>query len=204
MTAEVSYDNAGSLSDEVLTALFNGGNQTAFAVLADRYLWLIRAITSKYNISGLDAEDLTQEGLLGLLCAVKTYRADKGAQFRTYASLCVNRRIIALLEHSKTNKSKTMDNYVPIGDSGEDLSALIEEKALDPEELYIAKENLTNLRRRIAECLSKREKSVFDLYIAGESYSSIGESLDMSAKSVDNALQRIRRKLKKQFSDIPI
>ena len=204
MTAGVSYKNAGSLPDEVLAELFNGGSQSAFEVLADRYLWLIRSITSKYNISGLDAEDLTQEGLLGLLFAVKTYRAEKGAQFQTYASVCVKHRIIALLDHSETNKSKTMNNYVPLDDSSKEVCAQLENVDLNPEELYIAEENLTNLRRRIAGCLSKKEKSVFDMYIAGESYNAIGAALGVSAKSVDNALQRIRRKLKKKFSDIPI
>lgn len=83
-------------SDIQLVELYNSGNENAFTVLTDRYLKVIRSITSKYNISGLECDDLIQEGLLGLLCAVKSYRPDGGASFKTYVGVCVKRRILTL------------------------------------------------------------------------------------------------------------
>jgi len=181
--------------------MFRNGDQTAFAELANKYLWLIRSIVSKYNISGLDADDLTQEGMLGLLDAAKTYSAEKGAKFQTYASICIKRRLIALLDHSATNKSKSMNNYVSIENSSKEIPIQNDNSNINPEDMYISDENVAEIHRKINESLSKNEKSVFDLYIAGESYNSIAQTLSMNIKSVDNALQRIRRKLKKQFSD---
>ena len=201
MTAGVSQENPRSKQDEVLTEMFRNGDQTAFAELANKYLWLIRSIVSKYNISGLDADDLTQEGMLGLLDAAKTYSAEKGAKFQTYASICIKRRLIALLDHSATNKSKSMNNYVSIENSSKEIPIQNDNSNINPEDMYISDENVAELHRKINESLSKNEKSVFDLYIAGESYNSIAQTLSMNIKSVDNALQRIRRKLKKQFSD---
>lgn len=201
MTAGVSQENPRSKQDEVLTEMFRNGDQTAFAELANKYLWLIRSIVSKYNISGLDADDLKQEGMLGLLDAAKTYSAEKGAKFQTYASICIKRRLIALLDHSATNKSKSMNNYVSIENSSKEIPIQNDNSNINPEDMYISDENVAEIHRKINESLSKNEKSVFDLYIAGESYNSIAQTLSMNIKSVDNALQRIRRKLKKQFSD---
>ena len=201
MTAGVSQENPRSKQDEVLTEMFRNGDQTAFAELANKYLWLIRSIVSKYNISGLDADDLTQEGMLGLLDAAKTYSAEKGAKFQTYASICIKRRLIALLDHSATNKSKSMNNYVSIENSSKEIPIQNDNSNINPEDMYISDENVAEIHRKINESLSKNEKSVFDLYIAGESYNSIAQTLSINIKSVDNALQRIRRKLKKQFSD---
>ena len=201
MTAGVSQENPRSKQDEVLTEMFRNGDQTAFAELANKYLCLIRSIVSKYNISGLDADDLTQEGMLGLLDAAKTYSAEKGAKFQTYASICIKRRLIALLDHSATNKSKSMNNYVSIENSSKEIPIQNDNSNINPEDMYISDENVAEIHRKINESLSKNEKSVFDLYIAGESYNSIAQTLSMNIKSVDNALQRIRRKLKKQFSD---
>lgn len=201
MTAGVSQENPRSKQDEVLTEMFRNGDQTAFAELANKYLWLIRSIVSKYNISGLDADDLTQEGMLGLLDAAKTYSAEKGAKFQTYASICIKRRLIALLDHSATNKSKSMNNYVSIENSSKEIPIQNDNSNINPEDMYISDENVAEIHRKINESLSKNEKSVFDLYIAGESYNSIAQTLSMNIKSVDNALQRIRKKLKKQFSD---
>ena len=201
VTAGVSQENPRSKQDEVLTEMFRNGDQTAFAELANKYLWLIRSIVSKYNISGLDADDLKQEGMLGLLDAAKTYSAEKGAKFQTYASICIKRRLIALLDHSATNKSKSMNNYVSIENSSKEIPIQNDNSNINPEDMYISDENVAEIHRKINESLSKNEKSVFDLYIAGESYNSIAQTLSMNIKSVDNALQRIRRKLKKQFSD---
>lgn len=198
MTGTASLGDASGYSDLKLIEMFNCGSELAFTALTDRYLKLIRSITSKYNISGLEPEDLTQEGLLGLLCAVKTYKADGGASFKTYAGLCINRRIISLLNRSGGNKSKPLNDYISLYDDDVEQSAPDEE--VNPESLVISQEGLSCLNRHISDCLSNTEKCVLDLYLAGESYVQISEKLSVSVKSVDNALQRIRKKLKKHIS----
>lgn len=194
--------NACNCSDTRLVELYNSGSPEAFTVLTNRYFKLIRSITSKYKISGLEFEDLTQEGLLGLLSAVKTYNAQKGATFKTYAGLCINRRIITLLERSGNNKSKALNDYISLYDK--DIDDIMPEEGVNPEENFIGKESLQSLKKTISECLSEKEKQVLDLYLAGESYANIADKLKMPQKSVDNALQRIRRKLRKHISNITL
>ena len=197
-----SVGNSCNLSDAKLVELYNSGNSAAFTVLSNRYFKLIRSITAKYNISGLESDDLTQEGLLGLLSAVKTYSSDKGASFKTYAALCINRRIITLLKRSDTNKSKALNDYISLDD--ENIEECFRNEMTDPEASFIGKESLDTLKQSISECLSKTENRVLELYLAGESYSKIAQRLELSQKSVDNAIQRIRRKLRKHISNIPL
>lgn len=194
--------SACNYSDTRLVELYNSGNSGVFTVLTDRYSKLIRSVTSKYKISGLESEDLTQEGLLGLLSAVKTYKADQGTSFKTYAGICINRRIITLLKRSDNNKSKALNDYVSLYD--ENIEESVSEEGVNPEENFIGKESLMSLKRSISECLSKRENRVLDLYLAGESYSYIANELSISSKAVDNALQRIRRKLRRHISNMPL
>ena len=187
-------------SDTQIIKLFNNGSSIAFTVLANRYLSLIHAIASKYRIEGLDADDLTQEGLLGLLAAVKTYDIDKGASFRTYAGLCVNRRFITLLKRSVGSSCKPLNDYVSLYDDGLDENRLGFSE--NPEEQYIENEALSFLQKSISDSLSKKENQVLTLYLAGDSYTDIADKLQLSPKSVDNALQRIRKKLRKHISNI--
>lgn len=194
--------NACDYSDIRLVELYNSGNTAVFTVLTDRYLKLIRSVTSKYKISGLEIDDLTQEGLLGLLCAVKTFKSDGGASFKTYAALCINRRIITLLKSSETNRKRALNDYVSLDDSNCEDSAC--EEIVDPEESFIGKENLSSLKQIISQCLTETENRVLELYLAGESYNDIADELGVSSKAVDNALQRTRRKLRKHFSNIPL
>lgn len=197
MTVTASPWDAGKYSDLALVQMFKDGNQLAFTALTDRYFSLIRAITSKYIISGLESEDLTQEGLLGFLCAVNSYREDKGASFRTYAGLCVNRRIISLLNRSGTNKSKPLNDYISLDDS--DVAQGILDEVMNPEVVVIAKESLDTLNKDISDCLSDTEQRVLEYYLAGKSYAEISKTLSINEKSVDNALQRARSKLKKHI-----
>ena len=198
MICTASYDNSFSCSDTKLIEMFKNGNELAFTALTDRYLKLIRSITSKYTISGLEPDDLTQEGLVGLLCAVNTYRADRGASFKTYAGLCINRRIISLLNRSIGNKNKPLNDYISLYD--DDMPSSMLDNGVNPESLVISKENFSNLNKHISDCLSEKEKRVLKLYLAGESYEQISHILDIKQKSVDNALQRIRKKLKNHIT----
>lgn len=186
----MSYCNK---TDAELVQLFSEGDELAFTLLTKRYFGLIRSIASNYRVSGLDADDLAQEGLLGFLGAAKTFKSDGGASFKTYASICVDRRICYLLRRSDTLKSKAMNDYVSVDDERfVDIQG-----GADPQDLYIGKEFIDLLRREIKACLSAKEYDVFMLYLAGERYDAIALQLAMSRKSVDNAMQRIRKKLKK-------
>lgn len=189
-------------SDVQLAELYNEGNSNAFTVLSNRYFKLIRSITSRYNISGLEPDDLIQEGLLGLLSAVKYHKTDGGASFNTYAAVCINRRIMTLLERSGNSKRKAMNNYISLDD--DEVVQSMTEGGVNPEEILIDRENLNDLEKSISGWLSEKEKRVLELYIAGESYEKIGEVIGIPKKSVDNALQRIRRKLRKNISNISL
>jgi len=194
--------SACNYPDTKLVELYNNGNSGVFTVLTERYSRLIRSVTSKYKISGLEAEDLTQEGLLGLLSAVKTYRADKGASFQTYAGVCINRRILTLLKRSDNNGSKALNNYVSLYDKEVEESVSLE--VSNPEESFISEESFILLKKNISGCLSNRENRVLELYLAGESYSDIAANLLISVKAVDNTLQRIRKKLRKNISNMSL
>lgn len=197
MICAASYNNTGRYSDWELIEMFRNGDKSAFSELTDRYLNFIRSITSKYNISGLEPDDLTQEGLVGLLCAVNTYKINGGASFKTYAGLCISRRIVSLLNRSTGNKNKPLNDYISLYD--DDVSGSMPYDSADPENLVISKENFLNLSKHISGCLSDTEKRVFKLYLSGESYEQISAELQMPVKSVDNALQRVRKKLRKHI-----
>ena len=188
----ITSGSGGSLPDAELVKLYSGGSDSAFAVLTDRYIGLIRSITSKYRVAGLEPDDLTQEGLLGLLYAAKSFKDDGGASFRTYASICINRRVISLLKRSESGKSRALNDYVSISD--EDCETV--PGGDNPEDMYIVKESLSALNKKITELLSEKERRVLSLYLAGESYAGIAQAMAISEKSVDNAMQRIRRKLR--------
>ena len=192
--------SGSSMSDAELVKLYSNGSDSAFTVLTDRYIGLIRSITSRYRVAGLEPEDLTQEGLMGLLCAVKSFKEDGGASFRTYASLCINRRLVSLLKRSESGRSKALNDYVSIDDEGcEAMSA-----GESPEDMYIGKESLSSLISAVTKLLSQKERQVFGLYLAGESYAEISRTLGMNAKAVDNAMQRIRRKLRDHILSISL
>ena len=187
-----------NLSDAELAKLYDKGSDGAFAVLMDRYIGLIRSITSKYRVSGLEPDDLTQEGLMGLMCAAKSYKSEGGASFRTYASLCIDRRIISLLKRSESGKGKALNGYVSIDDEQfEKMSG-----GVDPEDMYISNESVAALGQAVAKLLSEKEQRVLRLYLAGETYAEISDALGMNRKSVDNAMQRIRKKLRDHISSI--
>jgi len=198
----VSADDKKGISDTELINSFKAGDEHAFSLLAERYFWLIRTITSKYRITGFDRDDLIQEGMVGLFSAVKAYDENREASFKTFASLCISHRIIKLLERSDNAKSSG-NIFISLDDSSVNAEKLIadfsavSDNDTDPEEMYICKENISTLKKRIKEKLSRRENQVFDLYVSGESYSDIAKSLDITVKSVDNAIQRIRKKINK-------
>ncbi|MBQ4156185.1 MAG: sigma-70 family RNA polymerase sigma factor [Clostridia bacterium] len=181
-----------SLDDEQLIALCRIGDDEAYSVLVARYLFTVRNRASVYNNSGIDFEDLVQEGFIGLLNAVKCYESNFDTSFSTFAYLCIDRNILSAVRKSLAKKQipKSALSFI------EDEQNLQENISRSPEEILIAKENLSAMKQKIAEILSDTERKVLDLYLLGYSYSKIAEKLELSEKSVDNAIQRMRKKLK--------
>lgn len=199
--AERSYGGIGAdISDSELVEAFRGGDESAFTVLMNRYVKMIRYVTLKFKVSGLEKEDLFQEGLMGFLEAARDYRSDGGAQFRNYAMICINRRLIALLKKSGTNRAKALNDYVSIFD--ESFSSV--SGGVQPEDECISEEGLENIRAFFSKELSDFERSVLRCYLAGKSYSEIADILSVGRKSVDNSMQRVRKKLRDYISSISL
>lgn len=198
MVAEM-HDNHMELSrDSQLAALVRNGDSDAFLELTSRYMMLIRAKAAPFHSTMLEADDLCQEGLMGLLDAVRSYREDGGASFRTYAGTCISNRIIMAYRWAAGRKNLPLNNFVPLNEEGNSYRTFAEEDA-DPEKMLVEEENLRLLKQFISHELSKMERQVLMLYLGGYTYKEIANSLRITSKAADNALQRVRRKLKEPF-----
>lgn len=188
-----------NLSEQELIGLVHGGDEKAMALLLFRMMPLVKRRAAVYAPrSSTDIEDLVQEGLMGLLCAVNTYRSGE-ASFKTYASVCINNRIVSAVKASLRQKNLPLHNYVLYEEDGGE-AAVVSDDVLNPEEQLIAKEEEARIYRLMDENLSGFEHTVLQLFLSGHSYDEIGALTNSSAKSADNALQRVRRKLKAAFA----
>ena len=176
-------------SDEELAARAQGGSSAAVSLLLSRMSPMIRAKASKYRVRGVDTDDLAQEGMLGLLSAIYSYNSGSGAGFATYASVCAANRMTSFARSSLRQKRRPPDGYDDLDDDIVDVKA-------NPEEQVIAGDELSRMKRTLFHRLSETERDVITLYLAGHSYDEIAARLGLSAKSVDNALQRVRKKLR--------
>lgn len=176
-------------SNEELVALAQKGSFDVVSVLLERFSTLVRARVSAFAGYGAEPDDLVQEGMLGLLSAIYTYKDFGAASFKTYASVCINNKIFSFLK--KTSRQRRL----PILDDVDLDDAIIDESP-NPEDLVIAYEELAGLKAALISRLSQAEFSVITLFLAGYSYEEIAKRLGSTAKSVDNALQRVRRKLR--------
>ena len=184
-------DSYSTLSDDVLAQLVRDGDNTAFNELVLRYLGRISYIARKYSARGYDHTDFVQEGLLGLFHAARTYRADSERSFANYALLVAERRFISIIRRQSAQRSVPDAAIVDI----DSLDSEPVDTAKTPEEELMLSEQLRQVNKRLRETLSKREYEVLRLYMDGLSYSRIAGRLEISAKAVDNALQRVRRKV---------
>ncbi|MBP5308853.1 MAG: sigma-70 family RNA polymerase sigma factor [Clostridia bacterium] len=174
---------------EELVALYRGGDYSAGDEIIVRCSYIVRKVSRRYFLIGADTEDVYQEGFIGLLKAVRTYDESKGS-FTYYACLCVNSAVITAVRKYAGNKNKALNDGLP-------LSALEGSAASEnPEEIYIEGENRRELLSDIESELSVLERQILLLYLKGLSYSEIERKTGKSFKSVDNALQRIRKKLR--------
>ncbi|NLM50685.1 MAG: RNA polymerase sporulation sigma factor SigH [Clostridiaceae bacterium] len=196
-----------SLPDEELVLLSQKGDTYAQECLIYRYRAFVRNKAQAYFLIGADKEDLVQEGMIGLFKAVRDYKADKLSSFKSFAELCVTRQIITAIKTATRQKHTPLNTYVslnkPLFDEEYDVTLLDvfgKGEASNPEEIIISREEIDDIGVKVTELLSKFECKVLAYYLQGKSYQEIGEVLNKQPKSIDNALQRIKRKLEKFVS----
>ena len=168
----------------------------------------VRSKARSYFLIGADHEDIVQEGMIGLYKAIRDYRPDKLSSFRAFAELCITRQIITAIKTATRQKHIPLNSYVslnkPLYDEESDrtlLDVIIEGRATNPEELIIGQEDLRNINHKIDEVLSGLEQEVLRAYLDGKSYQEIADNLGRHVKSIDNALQRVKRKLEKYLEE---
>ena len=194
------------MTDEQIAVLARDGDEAALEVVLNKYKNFVRSKARSYFLIGADHEDIVQEGMIGLFKAVRDFREDKQASFRAFAELCVTRQIITAIKTATRQKHIPLNSYVslnrPIYDEESDrtlMDVLSEVQMAGPEELLISQEDYSSVESRISEVLSDLEMEVLNLYLEGKSYQEIAAELDRHVKSIDNALQRVKRKLEKSL-----
>jgi len=173
-----------------------GGDMAAEEALVSEYAKLVRACARPHFLAGGDSEDLIQEGMLGLLSAVRTFDPAKGTKFSTYAEFCVRRRIYSAIRSASGYKHSPLNSYISLESPQLDENSTQSVYFLrDPEDFVIARESVGEVERLLCGALSRFESGVLELYLEGASYKDMAARLGKSNKSVDNAVQRIRKKL---------
>ncbi len=192
------------MEDEEIIEEAKNGNPMALEYLIKKYKNFVRAKARSYFLIGADKEDIIQEGMIGLYKAIRDYKEDKLSSFKAFAELCITRQIITAIKTATRQKHIPLNSYVslnkPIYDEESDrtlLDVLSGVKITDPEELIISREELRHIESKIGEILSDLEWEVLMSYLQGKSYQEIAVDLDRHVKSIDNALQRVKRKLER-------
>lgn len=191
------------LSDEELIARYMDDDSAVVDVLMDKYKYLVRSEASNMFLLGADHEDLLQEGMIGLFKAIRDYDPGRDASFMTFAKLCISRQIFTAIEASNRHKHAPLNSYLSLSETDDEQSKEARERlykmtALEsPEALFIAKEDVERLEERLRAELSRLEKQVLDLYYIGMSTREIAAILGRTEKATDNALQRLKAKLRK-------
>ena len=201
---EIQVESYEVMEDEDIIKDAKNGNPSALEYLIKKYKNFVGAKARSYFLIGADKEDIIQEGMIGLYKAIRDYRADKLSSFRAFAELCITRQIITAIKTATRQKHIPLNSYVslnkPIYDEESDrtlLDVLSGVKITDPEELIISREKLSHIESKIGEILSDLEWEVLMFYLQGKSYQEIACELDRHVKSIDNALQRVKRKLER-------
>lgn len=206
--AKQEHDLFDLMLDEELVEDAKNGNGHALEYLIHKYKNFVRAKARSYFLIGADREDIIQEGMIGLYKAIRDFKQDKLSSFRAFAELCIQRQIITAIKTATRQKHIPLNSYIslnkPIYDEESDrtlLDILSGAKISDPEELIISQEEFVNIESKIGELLSDLEWEVLTSYLQGKSYQEIAADLDRHVKSIDNALQRVKRKLERYLED---
>jgi RNA polymerase sporulation-specific sigma factor len=198
------YDYFSILKEETIVECAKTGDSKAQEYLIRKYKNFVRAKSKSYFLIGADKEDIIQEGMIGLFKAIRDYQPEKISSFGAFAEICITRQIITAIKTATRQKHMPLNSYVslnkPVYDDESERTLqdlLTEKKSTDPEELMISKEEFKNIESKIDEALSDLELKVLSYYLQGKSYQEISKDLNRHVKSIDNALQRIKRKLEK-------
>lgn len=198
--------NYTELSDEAIVKLSRSGDRIADEVLYERYKNVVKMKAHPYFLVGADREDLVQEGMIGFYKAIRDYEESHGAPFRPFAELCITRQIITAIKTATRKKHTPLNSYVSIykkvneeeGDRSL-LDTVAQLQVNSPEEDFIVKESLNAFFEKLNSSLSPLEKDTLSLFLQGNSYVEIAELLNRTPKTIDNALQRIKKKVEKMF-----
>ncbi len=203
-TNNKDYDN---IKDEDLIEIIKSGDKMAFDYLINKYRELVNIKVSKYFIIGAERDDIVQEGLIGLFKAIKSYKSDMKNSFKSFANMCIERQLITAIKSSNRQKHMPLNSYLSLNISAYDEEEGKSDTSLidifnttlieDPLDTITKKEYYQNIENAIDKSLSDFEKKVLTKYINGKSYLEIAEDLDTPVKSIDNAIQRIRKKAMK-------
>ncbi len=209
-----SNKNYTEVPDEELIKMIQNDNNTyALEHLMDRYRNLVNIKVSKYYMIGAEREDIVQEGLIGLFKAIKSYQPEKQNSFKTFANMCIERQLITAIKSSNRQKHMPLNSYLSLNmsayhneedgnESNADLLEILNANLIeDPLDTITQKEYYQNIENTIDKTLSDFEKKVLTRYMQGESYTQIAQKLEAPVKSVDNAIQRIRKKAIKEMDN---
>lgn len=201
-------NNYKDMSDEDLINVIKSGDKSALEFLISKYKELVNMKVSKFFMIGAEKEDIVQEGLIGLFKAIKSYNPDKQNSFKTFANLCIERQLITAIKSSNRQKHMPLNSYLSLNTTAyeeDEDSSLLEvfdaHQMEDPLDTITKKEYYQTVENAIDKSLSDFEKQVLNCYMQGESYVQIAEKLDTPVKSIDNAIQRIRKKAIKNIGD---
>lgn len=201
-------NNYKDMSDEDLINIIKSGDKSALEFLIGKYKEVVNMKVSKFFMIGAEKEDIIQEGLIGLFKAIKSYNPEKQNSFKTFANLCIERQLITAIKTSNRQKHMPLNSYLSLNTAAyeeEEESTLIDifdaHQMEDPLETITKKEYYQTVENAIHKSLSDFEKQVLNRYIQGESYVQIAEKLDTPVKSIDNAIQRIRKKAIKNIKE---
>ena len=196
------------MEDEEIALLAQQGDEEASAYLLNKYKNFVRSKAHSYFLVGADHEDIVQEGMIGLFKAIRDFRPDKLASFHAFAEICITRQIITAIKTATRQKHIPLNSYIylnkPIDEDESErtlMDVITGSRALDPEELLIGQESMSRIESRIDEVLSPLERRVLDAYLDGKSYQEIAEAEGRHVKSIDNALQRVKRKLERLIEE---
>ena len=191
------------IKDEELISRFKNGESEILDYLMEKYKNMVRKKARTMFLIGGENDDLIQEGMIGLFKAVRDYQPDKDATFQTFASICVDRQIYNAIQSSNRQKHQPLNSYVSLSEQdGENEEHLGDTWVENPESIIIDQENVENLEQEITTTLSPMENQVLEYYLAGNGYGEIAELMGKTPKSIDNALRRIRTKIKEQLEQL--
>lgn len=198
---ETDDDNLELLDDDTIIRLIHQGNSRGLDFLIHKYKNFVRAKARTYFLIGADKEDIVQEGMIGLYKAIRDFDSDKLSSFKAFAELCITRQIITAVKTSTRQKHIPLNSYVsldkPVYDEESDrtlFDIIAGSKAIDPQELLVNREKFADMESKLSELLSELEKKSLHLYLDGRTYEEISIELKRHVKSIDNALQRVKRK----------